>query len=62
MGKILQKTFTSKCIFLTATGHIVIEMSLIFVHKDPFDNKSTLAYIMAWHRKRQQAITSQGTM
>ena len=56
MGKILQKTLTSNCIFLTAIGHVVIEISLIFVHKDPFDNKWTLAYIMAWHRKNNKPL------
>ena len=39
-----------KCIFMIEKLHIFIRISLNFVPKGPFDNKSALVQVMAWHQ------------
>ena len=46
-----------KCIFMNEKFCILIQISLMFVPKDPIDNKSALVQVMAWRRNRRQAIT-----
>ena len=40
---------TTKCIFLNEDYHILIQISLECVLKDPIDKMSSLVQVMAWH-------------
>ena len=39
-----------KCIFLNENDRILIQISLKFVPRSPFDNKPSLVQVMAWSR------------
>ena len=39
-----------KCIFLNENSRILIQISLKFVPKTPFDNKPALVQVMAWRQ------------
>ena len=50
---------TWKCIFISENVYDLIQISLTFVSKCPFDNMTALVHLMAWHRTQQ--VTSHWT-
>ena len=46
-----------KCIFLNENIHILIKISLKFVHKGPINNIPALVQIMAWHRPGDKPLS-----
>ena len=46
-----------KCIFFYENDRILIGISLKFVPKSQFDNKSALVQVMAWHQKGNKPLS-----